>query len=237
MRIFPRQVIFKNVFAAVGTIFLLAGSVFSGIGTAMTVNDQYFRKNGIPAEATIEKIHGEDVMIWYEADGAAFAGPLGYYSSSMREGDTVPIYYDASNPARIHAASSSVLSIVFLSTGLLLLVCGGSLVAYTLLKGRRNRWLLENGMRLQAKVIGVDINRAVSSNYRHPYRVIGQYQMPDGSTREFYSEDIWYDPTDALVSDTVTVCLDPEDNSKYYMDLSTVLPDEDGGIDGIGEDL
>ena len=237
MRIYPRQVIFKNVFAAVGTIFLLVGSVFSGVGTAMTVNDQYFRKNGISTEATIEMIHGEDVRIRYETDGATFVGPLGYYSSSMREGDSIPIYYDSNNPARIHASSSSAISVVFLSTGLLLLVCGGSLVIYTLMKGRRDRWLLENGTRIQAKVTGVEINRNVSSNYRHPYRVIGQYQMPDGSTREFYSEDIWYDPTDVMASDTVTVCLDPEDDTKYYMDLSTVLPDEDGEIEGIGEDL
>jgi len=237
MRIFPRQVIFKNVFAAVGTIFLLVGNIFSGVGTAMTVNDQYFCKKGIPAEAVIEMIHGEDVRIRYEADGAAFAGPLGYYSSSMREGDIIPIYYDANNPARIHASSSAAFSYVFLTTGLFLLVCGGSLVAHILMKGRRNRWLLKNGTRIQAKVTGVDVNLAVSSNYRHPYRVIGQYQMPDGSTREFHSEDIWYDPTDVMVSDTVVVCLNPEDNSEYYMDLSTVLPDEDGEIEWIGEDL
>lgn len=82
----------------------------------MFVNTSYFQKNGIMTEAVIEDIQGEDVWIWYSADNGNFSGPLGYYSSSMRVGNNVPIYYDLENPGRIHAVGSDVLTVIFLAT-------------------------------------------------------------------------------------------------------------------------
>ena len=120
MRLTPRFVVFKNVFLAVGSLFLLVSSIFLGVSCAMFANASYFKKNGIMTEAVIEDIRGEDVWIRYSTDDGNFTGPLGYYSSSMHEGDAIPIHYDPENPGRIHADGSDALSVIFMATGLLL---------------------------------------------------------------------------------------------------------------------
>ena len=145
MNISPKFVIFKNVFLAVGALFLLVSSIFLGVSCAMFVNTSYFQKNGIMTEAVIDDIQDGDVWIWYSADNGNFSGPLGYYSSSMRTGDTVPIYYDPENPGRIHAVGSDVLTMIFLAIGLLLFICGGAMVWHECIKQRRMYWLLEHG--------------------------------------------------------------------------------------------
>lgn len=238
MRLTPRSVVFKNVFLAVGSLFLLVSSIFLGVSCAMFVNTSYFQKNGIMTEAVIEDIRGEDVWIRYSTDDGNFSGPLGYYDSSMRAGDSVPIYYDYGNPGRIHAAGSDALSVIFLAVGLLLFICSGAMVWHEYAKQRRMYWFLEHGTPIQADITGVEIDRRISSNYQHPFMLVCQRRMPDGSTKLFYSGHIWYDPTSSLTSNSVTVFLDPNNDSKYYVDLSSVLPDEDGDgtqREGIGD--
>lgn len=240
MRVTPRFVIFKNVFLAAGTLFLLVSSTFLGVSCAMFANASYFLKNGIMTEAVIEDIRGEDVWIRYSTDDGNFSGPLGYYDSSMRAGDFVLIYYDSENPGRIHAAGSGALSVIFLAVGLLLFICGGTMVGHECMRQRRMFWFLEHGTPVQADITRVEIDRKISSNYRHPYMLVCQRRMPDGSMKLFYSDHIWYDPTNALTSNSVTVFLDPSNDSRYYVDLSSVLPESDGensGNDGIGADI
>lgn len=239
MRITPTFVIFKNVSLAAGIIFLLVSSVFMGVSGAMFANASYFRKNGVAANAVIEEIHGQDVWIRYSTDEGDFSSPIGYYSSSMRVGAVIPIHYDRNNPGRIHAGGSATLDAVFMGVGLLLFITGGALVAHEWAKQRRVDRLLERGTPVQADITGVEVDRRVSSNYRHPYILVCQRRMPDGSMRMFYSGHIWYDPTDSLTANTVTVFLNPKDDRKYYVDLSSVLPDEDGNgrHAGIGEDI
>lgn len=240
MRLILKFVNFKNVFLAVGTLFLLVSSIFLGVSCAMFANASYFKKNGIITEAVIEDIRGEDVWIRYSADDGNFTGPLGYYRSSMREGDVIPIHYDPANPGRIHADGSDALRVVFMAIGLLLFICGGVMVGSECMKQRRMYWLLEHGTPIQADIMGVEIDRKISINYRHPYMLVCQRSMPNGSMQLFYSDYIWYDPTSSLTSDSVTVFLDPNKDNRYYVDLSSVLPNEDGETsqyEGIGDDL
>lgn len=235
MRIYFRQPMFKNVLFAIGIVFLLTGSIFLGIGGAMYMYGQYYRENGIQTEALIEDIRGEDIRIRYETNIGAFTGPLGFYDSSLREGDTVRIYYDPQNPGRIYAASSDILSVVFLSVSVLLLGFGSGLIFSNIIKSRHNRWLSEHGTRIQAKVTVIEMDNSVSSNHRHPFRIICQCKMPDGTVREYLSDPIWYDPEGVLTSDMVDVYIDPENGKRYCVDLSSVLPDEDGRSNGVGD--
>lgn len=233
MRITPRSVFFKNVFLAVGIIFLLVSSIFMGVSGAMFANALYFKKNGVAADAVIKDIRGQDVWIRYSTDEEDFSGPLGYYSSSMRIGAVIPIHYDRNNPGRIHADGSEAIGGVFMGVSLLLFITGRALVAGFQLMDirkwasqRRVYWLLEHGTQIQANITGVEVDRSMSSNCRHPYVLVCQRRMTDGLMRLFYSGHIWYDPTNSLTANTVTVFLDPKDNRKYYVDLSSVLPDE-----------
>lgn len=94
---------------------------------------------------------------------------------------------------------------------------------------------MEHGTRIQAKVTGIEMDSSVSSNHRHPFRIICQCKMPDGIVREYLSDPIWYDPEGVLTSDMVDVYIDPENGKRYCVDLSSVLPDEDGRSNGVGD--
>ncbi len=237
MRISSRIALFKNVSIVIGVIFILAGSALLGVSYAMYMDGLYFRRNGVRTEAVIEKIRHDDIWIRYSTGKNTFTSLLGYYDSSLREGDTILIYYDYNKPGRSYTVSSALLCRVVTTSGLLM-VFGGAMVGFFISAGkRRERWLLRNGIQIQAKIIGVNMDQNISGNYQHPYRVVCQSLMPDGSIREFLSWHLWYDPTGSFLSDSVTVFLDPNDDSQYYMDLFSVLPDGEDEASGIGEDL
>lgn len=98
------NLLFGIIFGVVGVVMLCII-----IGQLIKWND--FKKTALPAEAVITNIEtvvtrdsdGDRttkhyVDIEYYADGKTYSGPLGYYSSGMREGDTITVYYDPDNP-------------------------------------------------------------------------------------------------------------------------------------------
>lgn len=235
MGIFKKLLTLKNVFCAAGIILILSGSAFLGVCGGMIASSLYFHKNGVPTEAVIEEIRDGDVQIRYSAENHEFTGPLGYYNSSMQKGDTVPIYYDQGNPGQIYAEDSKVLCHIFLSVSLLMMLCGSGMVICSFRRERLEQWLLRNGTPVQAEVIGTELDRRVSFNSMHPHRLVCQCRMPDGSIQKLLSGHIWYNPEGCLLSDSVTVYLDPRDGRRYYVDLATVLPDEEDT--GTGDSL
>jgi hypothetical protein len=58
-------------------------------------------------------------------------------------------------------------------------------------------------------------------NGRSPYQIISQAPDPASNTvRVFESENIWFDPSEYIKSETIDVLLHPENPKKYVMDIS-----------------
>jgi hypothetical protein len=104
-------------------IYILLGCIGIGLialGIGLFVSHENFRQNAVETEATIVEIEsyyessGDDeelkhsVLVQFEADGAAYEGYLGSYSSFMKEGGTVTIIYDPADPNDFRSSSAGI---------------------------------------------------------------------------------------------------------------------------------
>ncbi len=108
----------KKVITLCGLIFLLVGTIL--LAALLIMQAKAIPKaDRVDTTAVITDIdsHGTaknkhyDVIVSYTADGQQYRRELGYYSSSMREGETISIYYDRNNPERISAKGGDALLI------------------------------------------------------------------------------------------------------------------------------
>ena len=108
-------------------IFGLIGCIFIAVGVLLYKVDSKYKKYGIETTAVIEEISSHighknrrehDVIVSYYAGDQHYEEELGYYSSSMRIGDEVTIYYLPDNPRKISKKGGiMLLTIIFSSIG------------------------------------------------------------------------------------------------------------------------
>lgn len=219
------KVIFKDVFRAIGIIFMIVGVSFLAETVWLTYSASKFYANAVPAEGRIERISSKVIYVSYEADGEEMMSPLDFYDSAMRVGDSIKLYYSADDPNKIQTKESQLLILVFGIVGTAMLGIGAGLVVHSVRKKAEGKRLKEMGMCLNGEIVGIAVNRRISSNYRHPYVLQCQCTTPDGQMRLYQSGPIWYNPTKLLTSAYVPVYVDRNNFKKYYVDLSRVLPD------------
>lgn len=224
-KLYTQRLIFKDVFRAVGVIFLIVGAVFLAVTFGLAYSSAKFYAGAVSAEGEICKISPREIYVAYEAEGEEMVSPLGFYTNTMRVGDPITVYYQADDPGQIRTKSSELLTVIFGIVGIVMLVTGMVLMVFSFRKKARGQTLRETGMRLDGEIVGVAVNTRISSNYQHPYVLQCQCRMPSGELRMFQSDSIWYDPTNVLTSRYVSVYVDRNDYRKYYVDLSRVLPE------------
>jgi len=67
----------------------------------------------------------------------------------------------------------------------------------------------------------VERNTGVAVNGVSPFRIATQWQDPaTGEIRVFHSENVWFDPSDYLKDQPITVYLDPQNPHRYWVDTS-----------------
>lgn len=150
-------------------------------------------------------------------------------SSSYRgtEGNSIEVLYAADAPenAEINDSLSQWgapvilggMGIVFASIG-----CIPFLIMRV--RSRRSARLLQEGVPIEAEIIGVELNQVIQFNGRSPYRIKSQWL--DKNTNQvfvFYSDNINFDPSSYIQGETITVYLDKNDPKKYHVDIS-LLP-------------
>lgn len=224
MRIYTQRFHFKRVFLAVGIIFTIVGLVFLGVAVGTFFSSQKFYEHAVSAEGEISKISRDQVYVSYEAEGEEFDSRLGFYSSAMRVGDPITVYYHPEDPSVIRTKSSRMISWIFGGVGAAVLITGIILIVASFRKKSRENQLKKTGMRLDARIVGIAVDPRLSSNYQHPYILQCQYEGPGGRVYLFKSGPIWYDPTNLLTDDHVPVYVERENYDRYYVDISQVLP-------------
>lgn len=132
----------------------------------------------------------------------------------------------------VEAYRHSVLSIWFqpVATALLgfLLISLLISINYFVTRRKRNlRKLLRQGNHIFTKFSAVEANLSAQKNGKHAYQIISHWTDPKTNKRhEFKSENIWFNPLDYILDQTITVMIDNKNKNKYYMD-TTFLPDTD----------
>ncbi len=163
-----------------------------------------------------------------EGSVVEFTSSSGSNPPSYSEGEIVEVLYQEATPeqAKINAFFSLWGGATILaSLGAVFFLVGFSIVLFGSLKGKKLKYLKHNGTVIKAKLQSVEVNHSLNVNGRNPYQIFVQWKNP--ATNElhlFNSENIWFDPTDHIIADELTVLIDQENPKKYHVDVS-FLPD------------
>ncbi|MFD2230056.1 DUF3592 domain-containing protein [Alkalimarinus sediminis] len=216
--------------------------LFGSIGLAMLVgmlfiyqSNQSFLATAHTAEGTIidfVRSRSENsttyapVIAFYAQDGeetiftsSSFSSP-GKYSINEK----VELLYQPANPidAKINSFFSlwggcmivGILGSSFFSVGLIITLVGRS-------KKKRINDLKNNGTPIETTFQSVEINGSLVVNGSSPYQIHTQWTNPENAKLHiFKSENIWFDPSNHIKNDKITVLIDRNNPKKYYVDTS-----------------
>jgi hypothetical protein len=105
--------------------------------------------------------------------------------------------------------------------GAVFFLVGFSIILFGSIKGKKIEYLRKNGIPIKAKVQSVKTNDSFEVNGRNPYQIYAQWKNPATSELHiFSSENIWFDPTDHIKNDEITVLIEKDNPNKYYVDIS-----------------
>jgi hypothetical protein len=139
-------------------------------------------------------------------------------------GETVEIYYLAADPQEAMINDFFSLwggPLIVAGIGIIFFIFGGSFFLVTQLRKRKEQYLKTNGLPVQTNFQSVEMNNSITVNGQHPYRVLTQWQNPETSEiHVFKSNNLWFDPTDYITEEYLTVLIDRTNPKKYYVDLS-----------------
>ena len=216
----------------IGLIFMCSGIGVIFLGVFVDKKNAEFMETAEETEATIVDIVAtreydrmderyetkHTVYVSYEVDGEMYEYvDLSYYTSSMRIGDTVTVYYDPLNPYNIETGAGmkiifiamSILGGIFTVAGLVLMVCSI----------KRTTKLKKIGKRYDATVVNIELNTNVSVNRRHPYRVTCRVEDYGAGEAYIYKSKNVYLDLEQYNLETVPVYVDPQNPSKFFVDV------------------
>jgi len=143
---------------------------------------------------------------------------------SYSRGETVEVLYDAKTPedAKINGFFSLWIGAIIVGVlGLVFFLIGASIIFFGVSKNKMIKQLKASGTPILADIKSVNLNSSLEVNGKNPYRITAQWL--NSTTNElhiFHSDNIWFDPSDHIESEKISVLIDSEDPSKYYMDIS-----------------
>jgi len=234
----------KNLFRWVGAIFAGVGAVLLAASVVMLDRDGRFADAAVAAEGTVSrlvrKVSRDDsrsssgvtyTAVIVFADGAGrqheFAEQVSSNPPRFSPGDKVRVLYDPAHPGNAVVDDfwgRKGLAVIFMGIAVPITVIGAALLAVDAARRRRRTRLLKHGLPIEADFVHVFRDTRISHNGEHPFRVVAQARDPaSGAMRRFESEPVWVDPSASLDGRRVPVLVDPEDRSRYYVDLSATV--------------
>ena len=224
----------------IGFVVLLVGLGFLWGTWAALDSTLEFRKTAVAAEGTVIDFttHQSDGKTMYTpkiqfatADGREieFSSSSSSSSPGYDRGDKVKILYSKETPerARIDGFMDNwFLPILLGFFGLIFTLIGVGAIKSGFNQRRVDAWLAQHGMKVRAKLLGPELNTSYSVNGRHPWRLRAQWQHPvTQKVYVFYSDNLWFDPTDYCTVDAVDAVVNADDPREYRLD-TTFLPQQ-----------
>ncbi|RMD83785.1 MAG: DUF3592 domain-containing protein [Candidatus Dadabacteria bacterium] len=153
-----------------------------------------------------------------------FESRVGTNPPAYAKGETVRVLYDPADPTA--AKIDSFMSLWFgpLLVAFFAVVFGSISIGWSLwniAKERREKWLRENGQRVEAKISRIK-QKNYSVNGKVPWVICSEWKDPrSGETLIFESDNIWFDPRSYIADkDAIAVYIDPENPKKHAVDTS-----------------
>ena len=108
---------------------------------------------------------------------------------------------------------------------LFLYIFGLPFLIFGIRKRNTKARLLETGVQTVGIIKSIEKNLQVTVNGRHPYKAECQVTDPVTGEIYLYSSESFMKNIDYLVGGQVTVYYDPDDRSKYYVDIESAERD------------
>ena len=124
---------------------------------------------------------------------------------------------------------NTIAALVLFGMGALFVALIGVLMVQTMKKTALNKRLVREGEQFIATITGVDIDNSITINGRSPDKVVCEVIDPFTGNKYLYSSDGYMNSLSYMIGMTVTVYVDPNDKSVYFVDLSTVSGTGDYG--------
>lgn len=153
-----------------------------------------------------------------------FRSSAGSSRPAYKVGESVPVVYDPREPLSAEIRSFPALWASTLGFGFFAVIFGAIGVGFLIhgiIRRRRQRNLIRTGRPIMTEFHEVEVNTKVRFNKRYPYRVVTKWRNPVfGEIVYFRSNNVWDDPTPHVKNRSITVIVDPNNFSRYVMDLS-----------------
>lgn len=207
----------RRAFVAVGAAFLVFGLVFLGVSFGVRQSMQRRINEGVRAQGEFISVGKGDTWIRYQAEGETYDIYSSTYSSDMRVGDDVAVWYLPGDPGNgwiEHWATWGV----FLIVGGVFALIGAGFLAAMLPKILGRRSLIVSGTPVTAQVTDIAQNRWVKINSKNPYVIHAVCIHPyTGREMKVKSEFLMEDPQAHIRNNEVEVLVDPMRDDRYYM--------------------
>ena len=143
---------------------------------------------------------------------------------SYSTGEIVEVLYAPKTPqdAKIKGFFSIWLGAIILGgLGSVFAIIGFGFFINDVKKKKKNEYLKQYGTKIDTEFQNVGINTSLAVNGRNPFIIVTQWQDPATSKiHVFESDNIWFDPTAFIKTDTIKVLIDRKNPKKYSVDLS-----------------
>ena len=209
----------------------ISALVFIAVGIFLLVRNIDYKSNGVKTYAVITKIETDYsptdestnhyVYVRFEAEGKIIEGKLDVYTSSMREGQTVPVRYMPDNPENfIYGKAMFLPSVLFF-------IAGGVLIAFliipikNIIKKSKLEKLKSTGQKTETTIDESTIKSNTRILGKTPVRIVCSDENGQTFTAKFYTNA----PEKFRAGTKVTFYCDGE---KYIADTDDVTPAEDG---------
>ena len=213
------------IFAFIGTLFVIIGVITKSsfnkpidnmVETTGVISDIYEYDDDTKVYVTFTDINGNINKVESQ-----------FYSSSMRIGDEIKVYYNSLNPKNYRVDDLGVTKIlfyVFTGMGSFLALIGFILILTHIKSKKHIKEVMNSGIVVSGKIISVDRNSLYNVNGRFPYRIVVSFEY-NSLVYEVLSENIWNDPKYIIDTYGITelpVYVDTSNPKKSVLDCKQI---------------
>ena len=210
--------------------FVISGVIFLVSGILLFNHTNNLINNSQKAEAVISNIScvKDDctAIVEFNVGNIKYSGELSKYSSMMKKGDNVLVYYNPSSPDDFKCGVTYTFSYLFIAIGTLITLASLFFMVKTNMKYKKYTNVKLNGIKIDAKIISIDVDNSISDKGVNPYYITCLGINPISRKEEtFISENLWFDVRKVVESNNIVslpVFIDDLNSTNYSVDTSSI---------------
>lgn len=220
---------FNIILFSIGLILLLAILYF-------TISDYIKEKNSITYDATITSLNYQNnnyiAQVKYIVEGQTYEQTVKIKNTNITVNDTYTIKYNKNNPNNLIYNNHAMFIIISLPISIIFIKIGGTYLLEKRNKQNKIIKLKTNGILIHATIDEIFINnKTYKYKGKYPYKIRLKYLNPQDNQIYSYETENSYEDIPNIVKqnniEQLPVYIDRTNTSNYYIDLSTILPNQE----------